>query len=140
MSAESFSLTVMRLKIVFGLLACAALFGCTRTVSAGADTSLAKQVVTDMAAGRFDDVHSHFDDVLDVNLPANQLAGLWQRFTAAKGTLLSQGAPTVGQRGRVTIVSIPVQMTKQPGLVRVFFDSDGKINGLYVLNPGTPSP
>jgi hypothetical protein len=29
-------------------------------------------------------------------------------------------------------------MSKEAGLVRVFFDSDGKINGLYLLNPGAP--
>jgi hypothetical protein len=118
------------------VLGCAA--ACAHETTEADDIRLARQVVTSLTAGRSDEVRSHFNDVMDASLSSQQLSTLWERFTTAKGAFVSAGAPTAVHVRRVTIVSVPVQMSKEAGLVRVFFDSDGKINGLYLLNPGAP--
>jgi hypothetical protein len=101
---------------------------------------LAQKVVRDVNAGRFAEVRNEFDDTMDVALNEQQLRTLWDNFTKAKGEFRSQGAPQVVNRGRITIVSIPVEMTKQKGQVRVSLNSDGKIAGLFFLHENAPAP
>ena len=131
----------MRSRAAVGAILFLGAAGCLfRSGGTSYDIKLTKQVVANLAAGEIDAIRSHFDDVMDASLSRAQLAALWDRFTAAKGSFVSEGSPSVENRRRVTVVSVPVQMSKAAGIVRVYFDSDGKIDGLYVLNPGTPVP
>ena len=100
----------------------------------------AQQVVRDVNAGRFTEVRSHFDETMDAELSEARLRTLWTNFTNVKGELVSQGAPRVDMRGRITVVSIPVRMSKQAGQIRVSLNSDGKIAGLFFLQPNATVP
>lgn len=125
--------------LVLVLLASIAV-GCDRQPSNADDVRMARQVVEDVSLGRFELVRARFDDVMDASLSTRQLATLWERYTAVHGALVSQGSPRTDQRGRVTIVSIPLQMRKSAGQARVSFNSDGKIVGLYFLQPTARVP
>jgi hypothetical protein len=56
------------------------------------------------------------------------------------GPYQSQGDPQDVTRGKITVVTLPLQMQNAPGQFRLSVRSDGQIAGLYFLKEGVPVP
>jgi hypothetical protein len=97
-----------------------------------------RQVVRDIVAGKFLELSERFDEGLKAALTADQLEKGWKDFVELKGAFRSQGEADIGELGDLRVVDIELTMTKEPGLLRVSFDPDGKIAGIYVLDEDIP--
>ena len=100
----------------------------------------AKQLVDDVAAGNFAEVTAHFDSKVAANLSGTKLAQTWQDYQQAFGNYVSRGEPKEAKRGAITIEQVPVKMSKHKGEVRVSYNPDLTIAGLYFLKSGQPLP
>ena len=106
----------------------------------GSFDARAEQVVTDLNAGDFSDVAAEFDATMSSQLTADDLALAWKTYQDLLGSFQSAGQPTSVMRGDITVEQVPVQLAQSPGEVRVSFNPDGTIAGLFFLRPGVPVP
>src|SRR4051812_30585643 len=93
----------------------------------------AAKVVDDVAAGNFVAVTSHFDKNVATHYSGEQLAKDWQDYQQRLGNYVSHGGPKEATRGGVTIEQVPMKMSSGKGEVRVSYNPDGTIAGLYFL-------
>ena len=100
----------------------------------------AQAVVEDIDGGRHGAIRERFDNNLMKMLSEDQLAKAWDVFTDRKGELKRIADTEVVERDPFTVVNVFVDMERQDGQVRVSFDRDGKVAGLFLLNTGVPVP
>ena len=106
----------------------------------GPTADAATKLVDDVAAGNFAAITSHFDAKMAPNYSGKQLAQDWQGFQQAFGDYESHGEPKETKRGTVTIEQVPVKLSKRNGEVRISYNPDLTIAGLYFLKRGEPLP
>ena len=100
----------------------------------------AKETVELIFAGDYAAVRADFDEALSATLSEEQLAATRAQFEEEFGTFESMGDPEVVERGELTVVNIPLQMSEGEGEARITYDSQGKIAGLFLLRAGVPVP
>jgi Protein of unknown function (DUF3887) len=101
----------------------------------------ALQLLDAITQGDFAAATANFDTEMRQKLSAQALSQAWAQYQQLYGTYQSHGDPQHVQKGNMTVVDVPLQMQKGPGLFRVtFHDKDGKVAGLFFLKPGTPLP
>ncbi|MEO6205442.1 MAG: hypothetical protein ABIO67_08685 [Mycobacteriales bacterium] len=89
-------------------------------------------------AGLCAPVAAEFASVVATRLDAGGLCRAFATYEAEFGTYRSAGTATSVQRGAITVVQVPLRLTKGAGEYRVSYDVDGKIVGIYFLRAGVP--
>jgi hypothetical protein len=102
------------------------------------DVRVAQSVVDDLQAGRFEKVQTRFDARMSAGLSTERLRTAWIQFLALKGGYRGQGNARYLRGSKFNVVNIILHMGRGDGQARVSFDPDGKIAGLYLLEPGVP--
>jgi len=100
----------------------------------------ALEVLDAWMSGRDDEVMALFDDTMRAQLPAEKFAQTWPQLTGLVGAYESCGDPIVRPFGEHTVVNVPMEFEAGPMTGRVVFDREGRIAGLFVLNPSAASP
>jgi hypothetical protein len=96
----------------------------------------ARQVVDDLAAGRYENGRSHFDANMTQKLPTDALRSAWQQVAIEQhGGLVSVGGLTATEVGGHTVLDVFCTMHRGELKVRVAFDDVGRIAGLFLLEP-----
>jgi hypothetical protein len=101
----------------------------------------AAEVTDQLAAGEFSTVHGQFDDNMSSKLAEDGLANAWQSVVATKGFFKSRGEPKqiatpAGQE--IFAFDTPIEFEQGPMKTRLAFHADGRIAGLFILNPEVP--
>lgn len=81
---------------------------------------------------------ANFDPTMRRLLPPDTLQKAWTTYQDKLGPYLSQGNPEDSTRGKLTVVTVPLQMQNAPGQFRLTVRTDGQIAGLYFLKDGAP--
>jgi hypothetical protein len=81
-----------------------------------------------------------FNDTMAQGLPDTMLADNWASLIARFGHYESTQTPTVEQHGLHTVVDVPVAFEAGDIVMRVTYEPEGRIAGLYFLNADQPSP
>lgn len=113
----------------------------TADCTIGGDPSFddrARQVVCQILAGRFGDVRAQFDSAMMGALTEDQLRDAWRGYIDFFGDFQSAGDPTSTAFGPYIVEQVPVRMSKSEGEIRVTYNPDGSIAGLFFLRPGVP--
>jgi len=100
--------------------------------------AIAAAILADLRAGDFAGVRRGFDANMSAQLSTDQLAAGWQQFEAQFGSYRSHGSPSEARDGAFWVVRVPVDMARLPGELRVAFDGQGRIAGLFLLRQGVP--
>jgi hypothetical protein len=122
--------------LAFSLL----LVGCGGAPSSGDLATRATETIELVFAGDYAAVRAEFDETLSASLSEEQLAESRAQFEDQFGTFQSMGEPEVLERGELTVVNVPLDMSEGEGEARVTYDAEGKITGLFLLRPGVPVP
>lgn len=95
----------------------------------------ALEVLDAWKAGRDEELLAQFDDTMRAQLPPDRLAQTWPRLTGLVGAYESCGDPVVRPFGEYTVVNVPMEFEGGAMTGRVVFDREGRISGLFVVNP-----
>ena len=79
-------------------------------------------------------VVSRFDDPMTAALDETGLSDAWASVIALRGEVESVGTPSVRPRGLHTVVDVPIGQEAGEMTMRVSYDTDGRIAGLYFLD------
>jgi len=114
----------------------AILAGCSsaRNASASGDrTSLALQFVQSMADGKYADATKQFDGAMNQAMSADQLKAAWEGLVGQCGAFKKLGGTRTGKEGGFEEVFVAVECEKVTFDVKVVFDKDSKIGGLWFV-------
>jgi hypothetical protein len=96
--------------------------------------SNALEVVTALTEANWHQVTQSFNDTMAQGLPDTVLADNWASLIAQFGHYESTDTPTVEQQGLHTVVDVPVAFEAGDIVMRVSYEPEGLIAGLYFLN------
>ena len=97
--------------------------------------SLASELFTLIAAGKWAEASADFDDTMRAAVPVDKLAEGWAQGAATVGAFESQGEPFVRGADGLTVVDVPLSFEAGEMVGRVAFSPGGKIAGLFLLPP-----
>jgi Protein of unknown function (DUF3887) len=95
----------------------------------------ATQLMIDWIGGRYGAVTADFNQMMAEKMSASGLADAWAQLAGLVGRYQRMGEPAARQAGDLTIVDIPMSFEASDMKGRVVYDKDGKVAGLFVLNP-----
>lgn len=119
---------------LLGLVAMSA----TPPARAVAPSSEGLVLLGDIVAGRDAAVVARFDTRMRATLDAARLDAAWAKYRSLFGGYVSHGQPRETAVGTLTVVRVPLEMTRRPGEFRVTFDAGGLVAGLYFLKTNVP--
>ncbi|MDX6200482.1 MAG: uncharacterized protein QOJ79_3633 [Actinomycetota bacterium] len=94
-----------------------------------------RQIVDDLAQGRFDSVRTRFDDRMSRLLPVQKLRDGWQTAAVQEhGGFISTGGMTATRVLGATVVDVFCTMKRGELKVRISFDDRGAVIGLLLQN------
>jgi hypothetical protein len=99
----------------------------------------ALKVLTALTEANWHKVTQSFNDTMAQGLPDTMLADNWASLIAQFGHYESTQTPTVEHHGLHTVVDVPVAFEAGDIVMRVSYEPDGRIAGLYFLNADQPS-
>jgi Protein of unknown function (DUF3887) len=99
----------------------------------------ARDVLSSLTEGKWEHVSKSFNATMIQGLPDTMLADNWASLIAQFGQFESAQTPTVRQQGLHTVVDIPVAFEAGDIVMRVSYQPDGLIAGLYFRNPDKPT-
>ena len=94
-------------------------------------TQLAEGMVDSMAKGDFASATKDFDATMNATLSAEQLGQSWAQVTAQIGAFKSRTGSREAQEAGYQTVHVICQFEKASWDIKVTFDKDGKISGLW---------
>ena len=94
-------------------------------------TQLAEGMVDSMARGDFASATKDFDAAMNAALPAEKLGQIWSRLMAQYGPFKSRTGSREAQEAGYQMVYVTCQFEKTTADIKVVFDKDGKIGGLW---------
>lgn len=106
----------------------------TANREASSSEALARGVVEQLSRGELDAVVDRFDQTMQANLSKDQLAEVWGGLVGQVGGVKAIEETAVSQRDGYDIVTVIVRFERAPMAVRVAFDGDQRIAGLF-FNP-----
>jgi uncharacterized protein DUF3887 len=95
----------------------------------------ALEIFTALAAGRWEAAGADFDPAMAQALPAAGRADAWAAVVGLVGAYERAGEPSVRRQGDHTVVDVPLVFEAGDMTGRVSFHADGKVAGLFVLDP-----
>jgi len=96
---------------------------------------LALDVLGALFEGRDEQIAADFDETMRAQLPLAKLADVRLQLRDLVGAYEGAGEPFVRRIGHHTVVDVPLEFEAGPMKGRVAYDQDGRIAGLFVLNP-----
>ena len=99
---------------------------------------LARSVVDNLAAGRWELITERFDPTMRDGLSEDALAAAWSQIVGMSGGFESQGEAVVARAGDVTVTNTPLSMEAGDYTARIAFRDDRTIAGLHILPEQTP--
>ena len=108
------------------------------TAASSPFTADALSVVAELAFGNFAPIVAGFDPTVKGQLSEPDLSAKWTAFEATFGDYLSHGTPISVKLAGLWVERVPVTMAHNKGEVRVTYDKNGEIAGLYFLKVGVP--
>lgn len=99
---------------------------------------LARSVVRDLAAGRWELITDRFDPAMRDGLSEEALAAAWSQIVGLSGGFEGQGEPAVSRASDVTVTNTPLLMEAGDYTARISFRDDRTIAGLHILPEQTP--
>lgn len=94
----------------------------------------ALEFVTQLEQSKFEAAADGFDMVMKNALPVQKLSDLWRQLSAA-GDYLGKGIPRTEKIGIYTAVYVPCKWEHNAIELKVVFNSDARISGLWVMPP-----
>ncbi|MFC9789575.1 DUF3887 domain-containing protein [Rhodococcus sp. NPDC127528] len=88
-----------------------------------------------IAAARFEEACTDFDENMTVKLTPETLGDNWTQVTGQVGEYAGAGEPTSRRQADLTVVDILLEFEAGELVGRVSFRPDGKVAGLFFLNP-----
>jgi hypothetical protein len=110
------------------------------TAEVGIPDQLALSTLDEIVRGDYPAATAEFNPTMQTMLPTQALQQSWSLYQQAFGAYQSHGAPESIQRGDVTVVNVPLQMTRRPGQFRLSVQPDGTVASLTFLREGVPVP
>jgi hypothetical protein len=98
----------------------------------------ALRLLSDLVHGDDRAVVATFNGQMTRMLSASRLAGDWNLYQRVFGRYLGHGRPVAVVRGTLSVIRIPLHMSKRPGEFRITFQPNGRVAGLYLLRTGVP--
>jgi YD repeat-containing protein len=96
--------------------------------------SESRQIVADLVAGRYDAVRSRFDATMTRKFSAAALSSAWRQVAVdMHGGFVSTGGLTATRISGNTVVDVFCTMHKGELKVRIAFDQQGLISGMFLL-------
>ncbi len=102
--------------------------------------ALARAVVEQLSRGELGAVVARFDDTMQSKLGHDQLAEVWDGLIRQVGPVRSIEDAAVSQKEGYDIVTVIVRFDKAPMAVRVVFDADQRIAGLFFAPAPSKEP
>jgi hypothetical protein len=99
---------------------------------------LALGVFTAFFQGLDDQLAADFDDTVRAQLPVGKLGEFRLQLRDMVGVYDGPGEPFVRRIGKHTVVDVPLRFEAGPMKGRVAYDHEGRIAGLFILNPDVP--
>ncbi len=120
----------------------------TGALTLGAPTAAAEVPPDQVALSTLDEIvrgdypaaAADFNPTMQSLLPTQALQQSWDLYQQVFGAYQSHGVPENIQRGDVTVVNVPLQMTRRPGQFRLTVQPDGSVASLTFLKEGVPVP
>ena len=112
------------------------LAGCSSAPNAspsGDRTSLAIQFVQSMTGGKYADATKQFNGTMSQAMSADQLKAAWSTLIGQCGAFKRLGGTRTGKEGGFEEVFVAVECEKTTFDVKVVFDKDNKIGGLWFV-------
>ncbi|MEE3852693.1 DUF3887 domain-containing protein [Gordonia sp. LSe1-13] len=106
----------------------------TRTPIPSAEI-MADDLLDKLRAGQWSTVASRFNPTMARALDDSGLADAWASVIALGGEVDSTGTPFVRLHGLHTVVDVPIEQEAGATTMRVAYDTDGLIAGLFLLTP-----
>jgi dienelactone hydrolase len=107
-------------------------------ITASGITASAKDFVADLSAGEFSRAVARFNGTMARVLPADKLKGVWNGVVAKAGPFQRQLAARAEKIGEHEAVFVTCQFQKGPLDVKVVFDREKRIAGLFFA-PSRPA-
>lgn len=101
-------------------------------------TQLAEAMIDSMAKGDFASATKDFDSTMKTALPADKLGQAWSQLTAQAGAFKSRTGTREAQEAGFQTVHVTSQFEKATMDIKVVFNKDGRIGGLWI-NPAQPA-
>jgi Protein of unknown function (DUF3887) len=105
-----------------------------------APDQVALSTLDEIVRGDYPAATAEFNPTMQTMLPTQALQQSWDLYQQVFGAYQSHGAPENIQRGDVTVVNVPLQMTRRPGQFRMSVQPDGTVASLTFLREGVPVP
>ena len=115
--------------------------GMWSAVSAAPDFEvLARDTLAELSSGAFDKVAARFDGKMTAGLPREKLVAVWDGLVGQAGAFKSVTSARVFDvpAQSVHVVDLTAAFENAAIIVRVAFNSEGRIAGLFFLPPKTP--
>lgn len=128
------------MKYFFRISICLALLGLASTTFAQqADTTKttqdlvtkARELVTQMSAGKFAQATRNFDSTMTAAMPPEKFAETWNAIVSQVGPFKSQGTSRQEKMMQYDVVFVTCEFEKMPLDMRVVFDSQARVAGLF---------
>lgn len=100
---------------------------------------MALDLIERITSAEWATVTARFDATMSAALSDTALADAWASMVALRGELESIGTPFVRGHGLHTVVDVPLEQEAGELVFRVAFDADGRIAGLFFLDPDAAS-
>ena len=126
---KRFETTMGRMILV--TMMCVAVLLSTGCGKPSATQLVAEGMVDSMAKGDFASATKDFDATMQAALPAEKLGQSWAQVTAQIGAFKSRTGSREAQEAGFQTVHVTCQFEKARWDIKVVFDKDGKIGGLY---------
>src|SRR5262249_37388945 len=104
---------------------------------AGSLEKAARAFIEQLSQGEFARATDGFDATMRKALPPDELKKTWEKVVGDAGAYQKQLGSRAGKTGAYGVIVVTCQFTKSKQDVRVVFDKDGKITGLF-FRPAAP--
>lgn len=96
----------------------------------------APEIAELLADRRFDAIREDFDDNMRAKCSTQMLRRGWRSMRFTKGKYLGvDGDPEEHERDGYRVVDLPLRYRRSNAKLRVAYDHEGHIVGLFLLNP-----
>jgi len=95
----------------------------------------AVELITELTGQRWEQVRRDFTPTMATRLDAAGVAAAWAQVASLVGRYEGIGEPFVRPLGDYTVVDVPLSFEAGDMIGRVSYDTDGKVAGLFILNP-----
>jgi dienelactone hydrolase len=100
----------------------------------------AQQFVADLHAGKFDVAENSFDATMKAQLPADKLRDIWATLELQAGAFQQVLGTRTERVQQYDVVYVTTAFEKQPIDIKVVFNAQGQVAGLFFAPAATGSP